>query len=142
MMPYTWKMALMGGIMIGLASMLLFWLNGRVAGNSGIIAQSFPSRKNGWWRLMYVLGLLCGGVLYRLYWVNQEGLHYSSSMMTLVIAGLFVGIGTRLGSGCTSGHGVCGIGRLSLRSVVATGVFMVSAAVTVWVVRLLGGVWW
>lgn len=143
MFPQAWSNALIGGVLIGLGSMVLFWLNGRIAGNSSIIAQARPTRQRGWWRLSYVVGLLAGGLLYRLYDPQMVPIVYPHSWWIVVIAGILVGFGTRLGSGCTSGHGVCGIARLSWRSIWATVVFMVTAMITVAVVRHVGGgVWW
>lgn len=134
-------LALIGGVCIGLASALLLWLNGRIAGNSGIIAQCWPSKANGWWRLAYVAGLVLGALLYRVAPLRTD-LTYQPSMAGLIIAGLLVGIGTRLGSGCTSGHGICGIGRLSPRSMAATVIFVIAAMATVFVVKRMGGAWW
>lgn len=124
-----------GGVLIGLASVLLLWLNGRIAGISGIVGGML-SQKGGefGWRAAFVAGLLLGAFGYTLY---AGGLPVSvpASVPVLIAAGLMVGFGTRLGSGCTSGHGVCGIGRLSRRSFVATGTFMAVAVATVYVVN-------
>lgn len=135
MEDFTPLSGLVGGILIGLASVLLLWLNGRIAGISGIVGGML-SRKGGefGWRAMFVVGLLAGAAGYALY---TGGLQVSvpASVPMLIVAGLLVGFGTRLGSGCTSGHGVCGIGRLSKRSMVATGTFMAVAVATVYVVN-------
>jgi uncharacterized membrane protein YedE/YeeE len=119
--------------MIGLASVMLLWLNGRIAGISGIVGGMVSQKGSEFgWRAMFVAGLLLGAFGYALY---NGGLPVSvpASIPVLLVAGLLVGFGTRLGSGCTSGHGVCGIGRLSKRSIVATITFMVVAAATVFV---------
>lgn len=128
-----------GGILIGLASMTLLATLGRIAGISGIVwgAIAGPDRD---WRLLFLVGLVAGGSLVH----TLTGLPLpespSAPPVIAVIAGLLVGMGTRMGSGCTSGHGVCGIGRLSLRSTVATSAFMLAGVITVFVVRhLLGG---
>lgn len=118
---------LLGGALIGLSSSLLWLGSGRVAGISGIIAgllQEHPTEILH--RSLFVLGLIIGGVV--LLFVQSSWIHVSipRSLPTLVVAGLLVGVGTRIGSGCTSGHGVCGISKLSLRSIVATLCFMFS----------------
>lgn len=139
-MTTTWLMALAGGVLIGLAATLLLWLNGRVAGVSGILAGVvFPRRGEAAWRVAFLAGLvLAGGVSITLLpemATPREGF----SPLLLVAAGLLVGFGTSLGNGCTSGHGVCGLGRLSLRSLVAVLTFMATAVATTWVVRHVGG---
>ncbi|GGP24646.1 YeeE/YedE family protein [Silvimonas amylolytica] len=125
--------ALAGGALIGLAAGGLFLLNGRIAGISGILGGMFfnkPERTNTW-RWAFVAGLILAPWLWRGFGV-LPGIQINASSVLLVIAGLLVGLGTRLGSGCTSGHGVCGLSRLSARSLVATLVFMAVGFVTVW----------
>lgn len=124
-----------GGMLIGLASVMLLWLNGRVAGISGIVGGMLW-RKGGelGWRFMFVVGLLAGAFVYAVS-TGGLGVVVPASIPVLVVAGLLVGFGTRMGSGCTSGHGVCGMGRLSKRSLAATGTFMAVALVTVYVVE-------
>lgn len=133
MEDFTPLSGFIGGILIGLASVMLLWLNGRVAGISGIVGGML-SRKGGelGWRVMFVVGLLAGAFVYAGS-TGGLGVVVPASIPVLVVAGLLVGFGTRLGSGCTSGHGVCGIGRFSKRSLVATGTFMAVALVTVYV---------
>ena len=125
-----------GGALIGLAAVLLFWLNGRIAGISGILHGLFTrqtAERN--WRLLFVAGLVLGGFIVQL--ATGEPLinrvHYPLPL--IIAAGLLVGLGTRLGSGCTSGHGVCGISRLSLRSLLATLTFMGFGIATTTIVR-------
>jgi uncharacterized membrane protein YedE/YeeE len=119
--------------MIGLASVMLLWLNGRIAGISGIVGGMVSQKGSEFgWRAMFVAGLLLGAFGYALY-NGSLPVSVPASIPVLLVAGLLVGFGTRLGSGCTSGHGVCGIGRLSKRSIVATITFMVVAAATVFV---------
>ncbi|MFZ9585900.1 MAG: YeeE/YedE family protein [Pseudohongiellaceae bacterium] len=129
-----------GGLLIGLAAALLIVANGNIAGISGI-AGTLLRKWDGStvWRLLFVIGLLAGGVLVP--WVSGTPLTMTVDVPTplLMLAGLLVGFGTRLGSGCTSGHGVCGLARLSPRSLVATVTFMLCAAVTVYVVRHVAG---
>lgn len=132
--------AIVGGLLIGAASAALFVLNGRIAGVSGIFGDLLlrrGDRSRGAWRLAFVLGLIggCGFV----HWIRPETESFAlqTNLAGMLAAGLLVGYGTRLGRGCTSGHGVCGLARQSLRSVVATAVFMVSAVVTVALMRHL-----
>lgn len=127
---------LIGGALIGLAAVLLLALNGRIAGVSGILGGLITSTSRGerFWCLAFVFGLIAGAGLY----VLARGglpLELQAGGLTLLLAGLLVGVGTRLGSGCTSGHGVCGLARRSPRSLVATMIFMVTAALTVFLTR-------
>ena len=127
---------LIGGALIGLAAVLLLALNGRIAGVSGILGGLITSTSRGerFWCLAFVFGLIAGAGLYIL---ARGGLplELQAGRLTLLFAGLLVGVGTRLGSGCTSGHGVCGLARRSPRSLVATMIFMVTAALTVFLTR-------
>jgi uncharacterized membrane protein YedE/YeeE len=134
-MKPEWWTALLGGCLIGLAASLLWWANGRIAGVSGILngildRQADERRA----RVAFVLGLLLGGVAY-LATPSKFDLGALPSLPVLLPAGFLVGFGTRMSDGCTSGHGVCGIGRGSMRSIVATLVFMTSAALVVFLVR-------
>jgi uncharacterized protein len=131
--------ALAGGGLIGLAASLLLVTTGRIAGISGITGGVlFPARGDLRWRVLFLLGLIGAGVLAAVLAPESIG-HSPRSYATLTVAGLLVGIGTRLGNGCTSGHGVCGISRLAPRSIAATPVFMTTGALTVLLVRWLGG---
>ncbi len=126
----------LGGVLIGLAAVLLLLANGRIAGVSGIVG-GLLSRKPGdiGWRVAFVLGLWLGALVY---WAARGALFELELLATpgvMIVAGFLVGYGTRLGSGCTSGHGVCGIARFSPRSMVATVVFMASGIATAYVVR-------
>lgn len=135
--------ALIGGALIGAVAVLLLLLNGRIAGVSGIagrllVADVRRRREEVAWRGLFLVGLVVGAGLYDLW--APVSIRIEASAGLLAIAGLLVGFGTQLGGGCTSGHGVCGIARLSPRSLVATLVFMASAIVTVFVTRhLVGG---
>lgn len=132
---------LIGGVMIGVAALALLWLNGRLAGVSGILGSAMTaSGGERHWRAAFLLGLLLGGGIGLYTLVGRDTIYVSGGLPLLALAGLLVGYGTRLGSGCTSGHGVCGIGRLSPRSLVATGIFMATAIVVVYVKRHLLGV--
>ena len=132
--------ALLGGVLIGLAATLILVFEGKVAGISGIVAAFMrPSPDDTAWRGQFLSGLLVGGVLLRFVYPQAFGAT-SASLASVAVAGLLVGYGTRLGNGCTSGHGVCGTSRLSARSMVATGTFILTGAVTVFLVRkVLGG---
>lgn len=112
-------------------------LNGRIAGISGIIGKALPPYHRGdiGWRLFFLTGLLLGSLGSRLVEGNAGNIHIDTSLPVLAIAGLLVGYGTGLGGGCTSGHGVCGLARLSARSAAATLVFMIAAGITVYIVR-------
>ena len=124
---------LIGGILIGLAAVLLLALNCRIAGISGILNGLVTSRDRSErsWRLVFILGLLTGPAIYRLFYGPLQ-IQVEASVPVLLAAGLLVGFGTRLGSGCTSGHGVCGIARLSPRSMLATVIFMLFGIITVY----------
>lgn len=110
----TWMIALAGGVLIGLSATLLLWLNGRVAGVSGILnGVLFPKAGDVSWRAMFLLGLIVAAGLYMALVPGAPLPRTDYSRVGLVVAGLLVGFGTRMGNGCTSGHGVCGLGRLS-----------------------------
>ncbi|MBK3867748.1 YeeE/YedE family protein [Pseudomonas stutzeri] len=132
--------ALAGGVLIGAAASLFVLLNGRIAGISGLLASLLePGAEGRAEKMVFLLGLLLAPVLWMSF-STLPALQFQSGWVGLLVAGLLVGVGTRYGSGCTSGHGVCGISRLSPRSIVATLVFMVAGFATVYVLRhLLGG---
>lgn len=134
--PYS---ALAGGMLIGLAAAAFMLLNGRIAGISGIVGGLLrPGPGDVTWRLAFAGGLVAAPLLYRLFGPLPP-IQVDAGMPLVVTAGLLVGVGTRYGSGCTSGHGVCGIARLSPRSLVATGAFMMAGFATVYVLRHLPG---
>jgi hypothetical protein len=134
--------ALAGGTLIGLAALLLLLCNGRIAGISGIMGGSLqPARGDLLWRVLFFFGLLTGGLVTLWWWPAALAIRIDVSTPAVILAGLLVGLGTRIGSGCTSGHGVCGVGRLAPRSIVASAVFVSTAMLTVYVVRhVLGGI--
>lgn len=138
MEDFTPFSGLLGGMLIGVAAAMLLLLNGRIAGISGIVGGMLVSKMSGFfgWRTAFIVGLLLGTLGYALA-MGGVPVEIEASMPALVVAGLLVGFGTRLGSGCTSGHGVCGIGRMSKRSITATAVFFGVAIATVFVVRHL-----
>ena len=133
--------ALLGGALIGLASVLLMMLTGRIAGVSGILGGCLTVSAGDWpWRFAFIVGLVLAPVAGGFLGYPLPMPRMPASWVMIVIAGLLVGFGTRLGGGCTSGHGVCGIARLSARSIVATAIFMASAIVVVAIMRHgLGG---
>lgn len=130
--PWT---AMAGGLLIGLAASGFVLLNGRIAGISGILGGLFrPASGDIAWRVAFLAGLVGAPLLYALFSVLPEA-RIEAGNSTLVAAGLLVGLGTRYGAGCTSGHGVCGLSRLSPRSLVATASFMLAGFATVFVLR-------
>ena len=134
--------ALMGGALIGLSASILLLFNGRIAGISGIAGGVLSQRTRAElaWRITFLVGLVGGGFLLRAFWPQMLGAPVVTGTAWVAAAGLLVGFGTRLGSGCTSGHGVCGISRGAWRSIAATLTFMVTGAATVFVMRhVLGG---
>ena len=134
--PQAWLSALAGGMLIGLAAAMLMLFSGRVAGISGVLGGLVFDRKPGdtTWRSVFIVGLLIGPVI-----AASAGLTRAVTMPTswllIAAAGLLVGYGTRLGNGCTSGHGICGMARFSKRSFVATATFMGFGFITVFIVR-------
>jgi uncharacterized membrane protein YedE/YeeE len=143
---FTPVSSLLGGALIGLAASVLLLFHGRVAGIAGILGETLRgdgTRGESVFRAAFLAGLVAAGLTLRLVYPTAFGADSSSSMTRIslvAIAGLLVGYGTRLGSGCTSGHGVCGISRMSKRSIVATLTFMAAGGATVFVVRHLAGV--
>jgi uncharacterized membrane protein YedE/YeeE len=135
--PWT---SLGGGVLIGLAAAMLLWLSGRVAGISGIVGGMLAAagRNSGdiGWRVAFVAGLLVAPALWRLFSGSVEA-RIDAGFGAILVAGLLVGLGTSAGSGCTSGHGVCGLSRLSPRSLVATVAFMLAGFATVFLARHL-----
>ncbi len=132
MEDFTPVSGLIGGLLIGIAAALLLLLNGRISGISGIVGGLLASRSQDVsWRVVFVVGLVLGAFGYVLATGGAIPVNMQASLPVLVVAGLLVGFGTRLGSGCTSGHGLCGIARLSKRSIVATSVFFGVAILTV-----------
>ena len=133
-------LAILGGGLIGLSASLYWSLNGRIAGISGILSGALLDRgQERWPRLMFLFGLFVSGVFFALF--TQRVPAPTLPLLPLAGAGLLVGFGTRMSGGCTSGHGVCGLSRLSLRSLVAVLTFMVMAAITVFVVRHVLKLW-
>lgn len=140
MQSFTPYSAFIGGSLIGLSAALLMYFNGRIAGISGMVAGAldFKNSENQW-RLFFLVGLITTAVIVNFFAPHGE-VTYSRSTLLLIISGVLVGFGTRMGNGCTSGHAVCGIARLSTRSIAATVIFMSVAILTVFITRHLLGI--
>lgn len=138
---FTPVLSTIGGLLIGLAAILLLLANGRIAGISGITAGVIHPRKgNTQWRVLFIAGMLVGASLVHLYHPATMDIRIDMSDGAILLGGFLVGIGTRIGNGCTSGHGVCGVGRLAPRSITASAVFFSLAVVTSYLIRhVIGG---
>jgi uncharacterized membrane protein YedE/YeeE len=137
---FTPVLSTLGGVLIGLAAVALLYFNGRIAGISGIIGGVLrPHPGDTLWRSLFLLGLATGAAL--ILWLHPVAmaLEFDVSDPTIVLGGFLVGLGTRIGNGCTSGHGVCGVGRLAPRSIVASAVFVGLGIATSYLVRHLWG---
>jgi uncharacterized membrane protein YedE/YeeE len=128
---FTPVTATLGGILIGLAVVVFYLFNGRLVGISGIAANAMTNKDNRFDNILFLIGLVIGPILYSLFANSDIKITISNSFILLIIAGLLVGIGTRISGGCTSGHGISGCGRFSLRSIVATVTFMIVGILTV-----------
>jgi uncharacterized membrane protein YedE/YeeE len=139
MANFTPVSAAIGGALIGLSAVLLMLLAGRIAGVSGIVGECLSSGSDKGWRLAFLAGLVAVPLLAALFGFSAAARSMPNSLGLIVLSGLLVGFGTRMASGCTSGHGICGIARLSPRSLAATAIFMGAAIVVVFVSRHLIG---
>ena len=129
--------AFTGGLIIGLAVVVFFLLNGRLVGISGIASNALTEKENKFDNLLFLLGLIIAPFIYSLFSNGGINISISNSYVLMIAAGLLVGIGTRISGGCTSGHGISGIGRFSLRSITATITFMIVGILTVFIKNLL-----
>ena len=129
--------AFLGGVLIGLAVALFFFFNGRLIGISGIASNFLITKKKRFDNLLFIVGLIIGPVVYKLFSSQEINISISNSFFLLSVAGLLVGVGTRIGGGCTSGHGISGIARFSLRSIIATITFMIVGILTVCIKSLI-----
>jgi uncharacterized membrane protein YedE/YeeE len=128
--PWT---ALFGGVLLGLSAALLLLVNGRIAGISGILSGLLqPKKSDTSWRVLFLIGMISAGMLAPFFGFSLPQTLPQTSTIWIAVAGLLVGIGTKLANGCTSGHGICGMGRLSSRSIIATIIFMAAAFFTVY----------
>ena len=134
---FTPLSALSGGLLIGLSVALFFILNGRMTGISGIASNLLVSKNNRIDNFLFLIGLILGPLIYNLVSGKEINISISNSLILLIIGGSLVGFGTRLSSGCTSGHGISGISRFSLRSIIATITFMIVGVLTVLVTGIL-----
>ena len=128
--------SLIGGLIIGFSVILYLYTTGKLAGISGIFANTITNSKNRFANFLFLLGLIIGPSIYLL--INDANFEITRSIPLIVIGGFLVGFGTKLGRGCTSGHGVCGISRLSVRSIVATMLFVMIAMITVFILQKIG----
>ena len=134
---FTPLSAFLGGLVIGIAVILFFALNGRLIGISGIARNFLNSNDKRFDNFLFLIGLILGPIIYQLFSKEVVSINITNSIYLLGIAGLLVGLGTSIGSGCTSGHGICGISRFSLRSIIATITFMIVGILTVFVTNLI-----
>jgi len=134
-------MPLLGGFLIGCAVLILMLSIGRIAGISGITSSLLNTKSEGGklWRIVFIIGLILGPFILNIFELSQQSFIGTASIPVIIISGFLVGFGSHLGNGCTSGHGVCGIGRFSKRSLLATCSFMTSAMITVYIIRHLLG---
>lgn len=140
---FTPLQGLIGGIIVGLAATLLLWFNGRIAGISGIFNGMITIRRKGdvLWRALFILGMILGGVFHQFVILDEPSFEpLNAPIWVLILGGLIVGYGTSMGSGCASGHGVCGLGRLSKRSLVAVLTFLGSGILTTYIIEHVLGV--
>ena len=128
---FTPVSAFLGGSLIGLAVVIFFVFNGRLIGISGIASNFLTSKINRVDNFLFIVGLIIGPILYKIFTSQEIDISISNSFYLLAVAGLLVGVGTRIGGGCTSGHGISGMGRFSLRSIIATITFMIVGILTV-----------
>ena len=134
---FTPVTATIGGMIIGLAVVIFFLFNGRLVGISGIAANALTEKNNKFDNLLFLIGLIIGPIVYSSITDQEINIIISNSFILLIFAGLLVGVGTRISGGCTSGHGISGIGRFSLRSIVATITFMIVGIATVLIKNLI-----
>ena len=132
--PYS---SLIGGLIIGFAVVLFFITTGRLAGISGIVSSTLEKNENKFSNLLFIIGLVLGPLVFIFFSQNDVVFKMTSSIPLIIVGGLLVGLGTKIGRGCTSGHGICGISRFSMRSILATIIFMIFAMITVYFLQLL-----
>ena len=126
----------MGGILIGIAATIIFFVNGRIMGISGILGNLIATKETDqkFWRIIFIIGVLTGPLIFILLFKEIKSEMVANTTL-LIISGFLVGLGTSLGNGCTSGHGICGLSRFSIRSIVATLVFVISGMITVYLIN-------
>ena len=133
---FTLLNSLIGGILIGIAAIIVFLVNGRIMGISGIIGNLITHKETDQisWRIIFILGVLIGPLLFIIFFKEIKSEMVANTTL-LIISGFLVGLGTSLGNGCTSGHGICGLSRFSIRSIVATFIFVISGMITVYFIK-------
>ena len=133
---FTLLNSLIGGILIGIAAIIVFLVNGRMMGISGIIGNLITHKETDqiYWRIIFILGVLIGPLLFIIFFKEIKSEMVANTTF-LILSGFLVGLGTSLGNGCTSGHGICGLSRFSIRSIVATFVFVISGMITVYLIN-------
>jgi len=134
-MEISWTYGLIGGILIGVSATVLLAFNGKIAGISGMINGVLEYNPSEIWRVFFLGGMLLGGAIYEYLLPLPKTPTYPIAIIPMLLGGFLVGFGTRMGNGCTSGHGVCGLGRLSFRSFTAVITFLVSGMITVFIIR-------
>ncbi len=128
-------MSLIGGMLVGISALLLMLFTGKTAGISGIINGTIARKQQDRvWRIVFLIAMAAGGIIASRIFGGLIPQQYDASLLVVIVSALLVGAGTRIGNGCTSGHGICGIGRLSVRSIMATSVFMATAMLTVFAI--------
>ena len=138
MYNFTPVSAMLGGLIIGVSVVLFFYTTGRLAGISGIFANTISSKTNRSSNFLFLLGLVVGPLIYFYTTKVPANFKITDSLVLIILGGLLVGLGTRMGDGCTSGHGICGISRISIRSIVATITFIITGMITVFILQQFG----
>ena len=138
MYNFTPVSAMLGGLIIGVSVVLFFYTTGRLAGISGIFANTISSKTNRSSNFLFLLGLVLGPLIYFYTTKVPANFKITDSLVLIILGGLLVGLGTRIGGGCTSGHGICGISRISIRSMVATITFIITGMITVFILQQFG----
>ncbi|BAQ65976.1 YeeE/YedE family protein [Geminocystis sp. NIES-3709] len=139
MFELSWINGLIGGVLIGVSATILLAFNGKIAGISGMINAVLEFKPSEKWRVFFLGGMLLGGIIYEYVLPLPKTPSYNLALIPMILGGFLVGFGTRMGNGCTSGHGVCGLGRLSTRSFTAVITFLISGMITVFVTRHILG---
>jgi len=130
--------SLVGGFIIGASIVLYFYTTGRLAGISGILANTVTNKLNRASNFLFILGLIIGPLIYFFFNKSSVNFEITNSFILIILGGFFVGLGTKMGGGCTSGHGICGISRFSIRSIIATIIFIITAIITVFILQQSG----
>ena len=130
--------SLVGGFIIGASIVLYFYTTGRLAGISGILANTVTNKLNRASNFLFILGLIIGPLIYFFFNKSSVNFEITNSFILIILGGFFVGLGTKMGGGCTSGHGICGISRFSIRSIIATIIFIITAIIIVFILQQFG----